>query len=58
MIVVRLFALLALIGIGGALVAWFVTGDPRYRRLAWRFFQGGVFLLLLLFGIFAVERVF
>lgn len=58
MLVIRLFAVLALIGIGGALVAWMLTGNPRYRRLAWNFFRAGVVVLLVFLSLFALERVF
>ena len=57
MIFVRIFALLALIGIGGSLVAWMLTGDPKYRRWAWSVLQVAVATLLVLFLIFAIERV-
>lgn len=58
MIVVRIFALLALLGIGGSLLAWMLTGDAKYRRWAWKCFQAGVVVLLVLFGVFAFERIF
>jgi len=58
MIVVRIFALLALLGIGGSLLAWMLTGDIKYRRWAWNCFQAGVLILLVLFGVFAFERIF
>lgn len=58
MIVVRIFALLALLGIGGSLLAWMLTGDVKYRRWAWVCFQAGVLILLVLFGVFAFERIF
>lgn len=57
MIIVRIFALLALLGIGGSLVAWMLTGDPKYRRWAWVLLQAGVAILLILFLLFAIERV-
>lgn len=57
MIFVRVFALLALLGVGGSLIAWMLTGDPKYRRWAWAVLQVGVAILLILFLIFAIERV-
>ena len=57
MIFVRIFALLALLGVGGSLIAWMVTGDPKYRRYAWTVLQVAVAILLVLFLIFAIERV-
>lgn len=57
MLFVRLFALLALIGVGGSLVAWMLTGNTRYREWAWRFFQAGIATLLVFLVLFAIERV-
>ena len=57
MIFVRIFALLALLGVGGSLIAWMLTGDPKYRRWAWAVLQVGIAILLILFLIFAIERV-
>lgn len=58
MLVVRIFAVLALIGIGGSLLAWMLTGDAKYRRWAWVCFQAGVTILLVIFGVFVFERIF
>lgn len=57
MLIVRLFALLALIGVGGSLIAWMLTGNARFREWAWRFFQAGVAILLVFLVLFAIERV-
>ncbi|MDX9700528.1 MAG: hypothetical protein RBT55_13210 [Rhodocyclaceae bacterium] len=57
MLIVRLFALLALIGIGGSLLAWLFTGNPRYRQLAWTFFRAAVVILFVFLALFAIERV-
>jgi hypothetical protein len=58
MMFVRLFAVLALLGIGGSLIAWLTTGDVKYRLWAWYCFQAGIVVLLVLLGIFAFERLF
>lgn len=57
MIFVRVLAVLALLSIGGALVAWMWTGDARYRMWAWHLFRGALVLLLVILSMFAVERV-
>lgn len=57
MIIVRIFALLALLGIGGSLIAWMLTGNPKYRRWAWGLLQAGVAILLILFLLFAIDRI-
>ncbi|NMF87485.1 hypothetical protein [Aromatoleum petrolei] len=58
MLVIRLFAILAVIGIGGSLVAWLLTGNPRYRLWAWNCFRAGIVVLFVFLALFALERVF
>ncbi len=58
MLVIRLFGVLALIGIGGALIAWMLTGNPRYRRWAWNFFRAGLIVVFVFLALLALERVF
>lgn len=58
MLVIRMFAILALIGVGGSLVAWMLTGNPRYRRWAWNFFRAGLVIVFVFLALFALERVF
>lgn len=58
MIVIRLFGVLALIGIGGSLIAWLLTGNPRYRRWAWNFFRVALVVVFVLLALLALERVF
>ena len=58
MIIIRLIALAALFAIGGAVLAWLVTGNPRYRQMAWNITLGGLLALLAVLLIFVVERLF
>ncbi len=58
MLVIRILALLALVGIGGALAAWMLTGNPKYRQWAWRFFLAALAILSLLLGLLVFERLF
>ncbi|AKU13672.1 hypothetical protein AzCIB_3779 [Azoarcus sp. CIB] len=58
MLVVRLFAILAVIGIGASLVAWMLTGNPKYRLWAWNCFRSGIVVLFVFLALFALERVF
>jgi hypothetical protein len=53
-LVLRIVALLAAIGIGVTVLAWVFTGNRKYLKVAWRIFQFGlaatlVFLILLFF---------
>lgn len=57
MIVTRILALLALLGIGGSLIAWMLTGNPRYRDWAWTLLKVTLAILLVIFLFFAIERV-
>lgn len=56
MLIIRLFAVLALIGMAGSVLAWILTGDLRYRRLAWTFFRAAIVVLFVFLALFALER--
>lgn len=58
MLVIRLFAVLALIAIGGSLMAWILTGNPRYRMWAWNAFRAGLVVLFVFLALLALERIF
>lgn len=58
MLFIRIFALAALLAIGGTLVAWMLTGNPRYRQLTWNLFIGGLLVLLVILAIFVADRIF
>ena len=45
MLVLRLLGLLAVLAVGGSVVLWLVTGDPRYRGWAWRAFRVALVVL-------------
>lgn len=58
MFAVRLVALAALLAIGGSVLAWLLTGNPRYRAVAWNITLGGLLVLLAVLLIFVVDRLF
>ena len=58
MLVIRIFALLALLTIGGAILAWLLTGDTKYRQRAWNIGLGGLYALAAVLLIFVGERLF
>lgn len=58
MLLIRLVGVLALIGIGGSLIAWMLTGNPRYRRWAWNFVRIGLVVAFVFLALLALERVF
>jgi hypothetical protein len=57
MLIVRLLALFVVLGIGGLLAAWMVTGNPVYRSRALRLLKWAALLLLLVLSLFALERL-
>lgn len=57
MLILRLFVLLAVLGIGGSIILWMLTGDPRYRAWAWKAFRIALVVLFVFLALFALERV-
>ncbi len=57
MLLMRLFMLLAVLGIGGSLILWMLTGNPRYRAWAWKAFRVALVVLFVFLALFALERV-
>ena len=57
MFVIRLAAVLALVSIGGALVLYLLTGNPRYKTWAWRFTRIGLAVLLVFVALLFIERL-
>lgn len=58
MLLLRLLAVLAGIGICGSVLAYFFTRDARYLALAWRLFRWVLIVALVFFALLIVERVF
>ncbi|THF61890.1 hypothetical protein E6C76_19730 [Pseudothauera nasutitermitis] len=58
MVIVRILILFAAVGIGASLLAWLLTGNPRYRQWAWNFTRGTLLAVLLVLVLFAFERIF
>ena len=54
---IRLFAALALLFVGGALVLYLLTGDARYRAWAWKFTRIGALVILAFLALLFVERL-
>lgn len=57
MFVIRLAAVLALVSIGGALVLYLLSGDPRYKTWAWRFTRVGIVVLVVFIALLFIERL-
>jgi hypothetical protein len=55
--VLRVAVLAVAIVLGVAVLAWLLTGDPRWRRFAWLVFKYSVFVLAGILLLFAGEAV-
>ncbi|MBX3680423.1 hypothetical protein [Cognatazoarcus halotolerans] len=57
MLILRLLAVLAAIGIVLSVGAFFLKGERRYLDLAWRIFRYALIVALVFFALIALERV-
>jgi heme O synthase-like polyprenyltransferase len=55
--VLRVAVLAAAIAIAVTVLAWLLTGEPRWKRIAWRVFKFSVFGLLAVLLLFAGEAL-
>jgi hypothetical protein len=56
-LVLRIVALLAVIGMGVAVMSWVFTGNRRYLKVAWRIFQFGLAAILVFLALLFFERL-
>ena len=57
MLLLRVIAILAVLGIGSSIAAWIVTRQERYLVLAWRIGKGALVIALMLMALLAAERI-
>jgi heme O synthase-like polyprenyltransferase len=55
--VLRVAVLVVAIVVGVSVLAWLLTGDPRWRRIAWLTFKYAVFVLTAILVLFAAEAL-
>ena len=55
--VLRVAVLAAAIAIAVTVLAWLLTGEPRWKRIAWQVFRFSVFGLLAILLLFAGEAL-
>lgn len=55
--VLRILGLAVVIALAATTLAWLLTGDARWRRLAWLIFKYAVFALLAILLLFAGEAL-
>jgi hypothetical protein len=56
-VVVRILAIAVAIALGTTLLAWLLTGDRRWLRIAWQIFRYAAFGLLVVLLLFAGEAL-
>jgi hypothetical protein len=57
MLILRIIAILAVLGIGSSIAAWMLTREMRYLELAWRIGKAGLIIALALMAVLAAERI-
>lgn len=55
--VLRVALLAAAITLAVTVLAWLLTGEPRWKRLSWQVFKFSVFGLLVILVLFAGEAL-
>ena len=55
--VLRVAVLAAAIALAITVIAWLLTGEPRWKRLSWQVFKVSVFGLLVILLLFAGEAL-
>ena len=55
--VLRVAVVVVAVVLGFAVLAWLITGDPRWRRFAWLVFKYAVFVLTAILLLFAGEAL-
>ena len=56
-VVLRILAIAVAIALGTSLLAWLLTGDRRWLRIAWQIFRYAAFGLLVVLLLFAGEAL-
>ena len=56
-VVLRVAVVVVAIVLGASILAWLLTGDPRWRGLSWRVFKYSVFALAGILLLFAGEAL-
>ena len=56
-VVLRVLALAVVLALGATVLAWLLTGERRWLRIAWLIFKYAVFGLALVLTLFAGEAL-
>lgn len=57
MLIMRLAILFSVLAIGGSLVLWLATGNPRYKAWAWKAARIALVVVFVFFALLLLERV-
>ena len=57
-VVLRVVGLAVVIALAVAVLAWVLTGERKWLRLAWQIFKYAVFVLAFVLILFAGEAIF
>ena len=57
MLALRILAVLVVLLVGGALVAFLFTRDRRFLRFVWRALKYGLVVAAVVLALFALERI-
>jgi len=57
LVVIRILALAVVLALGATVLAWLLTGERRWLRIAWLIFKYAVFGLALVLLLFAGEAL-
>jgi len=58
LVVLRVVGLALVVAVATMVLAWTLTGDRKWLRLAWRIFKYGVYALAFVLLMFAGEALF
>jgi fructose-specific phosphotransferase system IIC component len=58
LVVLRVVGLTLVVAVATTVLAWMLTGDRKWLRLAWQIFKYGVYALAFLLLMFAGEALF
>jgi hypothetical protein len=58
LVVLRFVGLTLVVAVATTVLAWMLTGDRKWLRLAWQIFKYGVYALAFLLLMFAGEALF
>ena len=56
-VVLRIVGIAVVAVLAACIIAWLLTGDPRWKRISWQVFKVSVFVILGILILFAGEAL-